>query len=525
MYEISQWRPHIKSPKSGNKLTFRITKPEFPSHSIESCVAKLDVSIRRMEAANLSEAACALLIEDPHDVLERSENGQFLRVSNRQFREELGRSEFKVVSRGLNLNTGCEVSWHAISLTMVDPGDVGRIVEEMNAIAHFEHANIIRWQALWLTKDQRSLVLVTDLMPEGSLRQYLRKIKVPRAHVVKQWTIQLLQALAYLHSRHPFPIVHNYLKPDSIYVLPNTGKIVISGLCKTIIFRNCPLHMRKSTFLAPEHFNGVPGPGVDVYSLGMTVLEVITNAEPYDECKSPSEAYRKMTAGHRPDGIERILDEDAKDFVRECLRPVEQRPTALSLLKHRFLQITKDTCSRPLPLRNRSQERLLLQQSLSSPDTHKGKKGRTVDIELLLPDSNRRSKKIGFTYDIDKDTPEAVALEMIQELHLSPDLLTFLITQIQVKGTRVPRTRLSEPPQRSPDLPSPSTLKFGDRNLEAEVMKAQTLLNQVLGGVLRVNGVFGRKTEACVKQFEEMQGWTPTGVLSARVWEALSRPS
>lgn len=478
-----------------------------------------------MEDSNPSEAACALLYEDPHDVLERSDNGQFLRVSTNQFREELGRSEFKVVYRGLNLNTGCEVSWHTISLAMVDARDLERILEEMNAIARFEHANIIRWQALWLAKDRCSLVLVTDLMPEGSLRMYLRKIKVPRAHVVKQWTIQLLQALVYLHSRHPFPIIHNFLKPDSIYVLPNTGKIVISGLCKTIIFHNCPLHLRKSTYLAPEHFLGIPGPGVDVYSLGMTVLEIITNTEPYDECKSPSEVYRKMTSGHRPDGIERILDEDAKDFIKECLLPVEQRPSALQLLKHRFLLTSKETCSRPLPLRNRSQERLLLQQSQNSPDTRKGQKRRTVDIELLLPDSNRRSKKIGFTYDIDKDTPEAVAMEMIQELHLSSDLLTFLVSQIQAKAIppRLPRTRLSEPPQHSQALLARPVLRMGNSNLEAEVMKVQTLLNQALGGVLRVNGVFGRKTEACVKQFEEMQGWTPTGVVSAWVWEALSR--
>jgi hypothetical protein len=148
-----------------------------------------------------------------------------------------------------------------------------------------------------------------------------------------------------------------------------------------------------------------------------------------------------------------------------------------------------------------------------------------VDIELVLPDSNRRSKKIGFTYDVDKDTPEAVAMEMIQELHLSPDLLTFLVSQIQAKAIppRLLRTRLSEPPQHSQDLLARPVLRMGNSNLEAEVMKVQTLLNQALGGVLRVNGVFGRKTEACVKQFEEMQGWTPTGVVSAWVWEALSR--
>ena len=460
-------------------------------------------------------------MEDPHDVMERSENGQFLRVRPRQFREELGRSEFKQVFRGLNLNTGCEVTWHRISLKMVEDRDVDRIVEEMNALGQLEHPNLIRWQALWLCRDRKALVLITDLMPEGNLRQYLRKIKVPRARVVKQWAVQLLEALAYLHSRHPFPVVHNYLKPDSIYILPNTGKIVISGLYKSVIFRNCPLYLRKSTFQAPEHFQGVPGTGVDVYAFGMTVLEIVTNTEPYDECKSPTEAYRKMIAGHRPDAIERILDEDAKDFIMKCLRPSEERPSAQQLLTHRFLLTT----NQPLLLRNRSQEKLFTEQS----PRHTVSRGRTVDIELVLPDFNRRSRRIGFTYDIDKDTPEAVALEMIQELHLSADLLGFLIDQIQAKGrsySRMTRNRISEPPKRSMELVARPVLKCGgSTNEEIEVVRLQTLLNQALGEVLRVNGVFGKKTEACVKQFEELQGWAPTGVVSARVWEALSRRS
>ena len=473
-----------------------------------------------------------------------------------------------MIYRGLNLNTGCEISWHNISLHLVEPTEVTRIMEEMRSIADLEHPNIIRWQAVWLDASGNFIILISDLMPEGSLRQYLRKIKAPREKVVKQWTSQLLQALVFLHSRHPFPLVHSFLRPDSIYVIPNTGKVVVGGLCKAIVFRNTQLHVRKYEYMAPETFTDHPGTGVDVYALGMTVLEIISQSQPYDECKSPSEIYRKTVSGHRPESVERILNEEAKDFILECIRPVEERPSATQLLQHKFLAANgnKEQGNRPVLLRNRSQEKLEVPKAPT--------KTRTIDVELILPDAaTRRSKRIGFSYDLDNDTPDGVAMEMTEELHLSPALIPELARQIgerirpkrksitmyhkttpmhpespaksvisissapkpvlkaascETSCTNTPQRRgksmvldPSSPKQAQPHLKS--ALRFSADNDKEDVCMVQTALNQVFGPVVPTNGVFGRKTESAVKLLEEHLGMSPTGVVTEELWSEMWR--
>lgn len=41
-------------------------------------------------------------------------------------------------------------------------------------------------------------------------------------------------------------------------------------------------------FMAPEMYEEVYGPSVDVYAFGMCVLEMVTNETPYRECMNPA---------------------------------------------------------------------------------------------------------------------------------------------------------------------------------------------------------------------------------------------
>lgn len=45
-----------------------------------------------------------------------------------------------------------------------------------------------------------------------------------------------------------------------------------------------------------------------------------------------------MIRGIRPNALDRIEDEEIKDFILYCLAPVERRPTAKQLLESRFLK-------------------------------------------------------------------------------------------------------------------------------------------------------------------------------------------
>lgn len=64
-------------------------------------------------------------------------------------------------------------------------------------------------------------------------------------------------------------------------------------------------------------------------------------------------------------------------------------------------------------------------------------------------------------------------------------------------------------------------LSVGGNNDENTVKKAQKLLNQQLGADLAVDGIYGPKTYAAVKQYQKANQLQPDGILGAKTWASL----
>ena len=71
---------------------------------------------------------------------------------------------------------------------------------------------------------------------------------------------------------------------------------------------------------------------------------------------------------------------------------------------------------------------------------------------------------------------------------------------------------------------APRTLRKGDRGTDVE--EVQRILNQDSRyGVLDVDGIFGRDTEASVRAFQADNGLTPDGIVGAKTWAKLREAS
>jgi len=57
--------------------------------------------------------------------------------------------------------------------------------------------------------------------------RYLKKIKLPRLTVIKNWCLKILEGVSYLHKRG---FVHGKLTCESIYINSNNGDIKIGDL-------------------------------------------------------------------------------------------------------------------------------------------------------------------------------------------------------------------------------------------------------------------------------------------------------
>ena len=71
------------------------------------------------------------------------------------------------------------------------------------------------------------MIVVTELITAGSIREYLRKIHTPRLKVIKEWCMKILEAVSFLHEHD---IVHGKITCESVYINSNNGEIKIGAI-------------------------------------------------------------------------------------------------------------------------------------------------------------------------------------------------------------------------------------------------------------------------------------------------------
>lgn len=116
-------------------------------------------------------------------------------------------------------------------------------------------------------------------------------------------------------------------------------------------------------FMAPELYDELYDEKVDIYAFGMCVLEMVTSEYPYSECLNAAQIYRKVTQRNKPASLHKVLDEQTKQFIEECLEHDHGiRPSATALLERDYLQVLARSPI-PIPLhiaRCSSHDRLIM---------------------------------------------------------------------------------------------------------------------------------------------------------------------
>ncbi|CAB1315391.1 unnamed protein product, partial [Coregonus sp. 'balchen'] len=260
-----------------------------------------------------------------------------------------------------------------------------RFKEEAEMLKGLQHPNIVRFYDFWESpvKGKKCIVLVTELMTSGTLKTYLKRFKVMKPKVLRSWCRQILKGLHFLHTRTP-PIIHRDLKCDNIFITGPTGSVKIGDLGLATLKRASFAKSVIGTpeFMAPEMYEEHYDEAVDVYAFGMCMLEMATSEYPYSECQNAAQIYRKVTSGVKPASYDKISDPEIKEIIGECI------------------------C-------HRREERV----ELAEEDD--GKKS-SIALKVWVEDPKKLKGKykdsgaIEFTFDLEKETPEGVAQEMVE---------------------------------------------------------------------------------------------------------------
>jgi len=287
--------------------------------------------------------------EEESEILEESPCGRWLKR-----REEVSYRDVPGIDcayLAMDTEEGVEVVWNEamFSETKKFKAQKDKLREVFDALTQIEHPNIVKFHKYWTddgkTEDKSQgdkkprVILITEFMSSGSLKQFLKKTKKNVRKIPlqswKRWCTQILSALSYLHSCDPH-IIHGNLTCDTIFIQHN-GLVKIGSVAPDAIHKNVKTfreNIKNFHFLAPEWAEGsaiqLTG-AIDIFAFGMCALETaaleLTNGE---------------TPQVTPEAIEKCIDslEDAqqKDFIRKCLvSDPSKRPKARDLLFHPVL--------------------------------------------------------------------------------------------------------------------------------------------------------------------------------------------
>ena len=131
---------------------------------------------------------------------------------------------------------------------------------------------------------------VMDFIEGESLDKILKRNQIPPQFQVIQWACQLLEALAYLHSRPPYGILHGDIKPANIMLRPNGDICLIDYNIALALGEDGAVKVGYSLgYASPEHYGSVDVEDNKPYSDGNTVKikTIIPSADGISSGASP----------------------------------------------------------------------------------------------------------------------------------------------------------------------------------------------------------------------------------------------
>ncbi|CAM4685751.1 unnamed protein product [Leuciscus chuanchicus] len=213
------------------------------------------------------------------------------------------------------------------------------LFNEVVIMRDYHHENVVDMYNSYLVSDE--LWVVMEFLEGGALTDIVTHTRMNEEQIATV-CLSVLKALSYLHTQG---VIHRDIKSDSI-LLTSDGRIKLSdfGFCAQV---SKEVPKRKSLvgtpyWMAPEVISRLPyGTEVDIWSLGIMVIEMVDGEPPYFN-EPPLQAMRRIR-----DNLPPRLKESHKvsSVLRAFLdlmlvREPSQRASALELLQNPFLKLS-----------------------------------------------------------------------------------------------------------------------------------------------------------------------------------------
>eukprot|EP00906_Rhabdomonas_costata_P010468 RCo014691 len=235
--------------------------------------------------------------------------------------------------------------------SLTEPSQISKLAAEITLMKEYQHPNIVQYYGCELNRQDNTLCIFMEYTPGGSISSLIMKSESGRIEdpeLIRHFTRQILEGLAYLHANN---IIHRDIKGDNILVT-NHGLVKVAdfGCSKKVgevasgVSRATGAKSFVGTpfWMAPEVITDEQvgyGPKCDIWSLGCTVVEMLTGRPPWQEFRTMwSAIYYIANSKSQPTGIPEDLTAPCRNFLDQCFqRDVRVRPSAAELQTHPWL--------------------------------------------------------------------------------------------------------------------------------------------------------------------------------------------
>ncbi|KAH0626584.1 hypothetical protein JD844_001651 [Phrynosoma platyrhinos] len=195
------------------------------------------------------------------------------------------------------------------------------------------HPNCVSFVQAWEERGQ--LYIQTELCP-GSLLQYCEKYGPLPEWQVRAFLWDLLQGLHHLHDHN---LLHMDVKPANIFLSSsNVCKLGDFGLMLELDCGDLSdAQEGDPRYMAPELLHGEYTKAADIFSLGITILEIACNME----LPNGGEGWQQLRQGYLPPEFTADLSAELRTLLAAMLEPSPHlRPSVETLLASSLMQKT-----------------------------------------------------------------------------------------------------------------------------------------------------------------------------------------
>uniref|UniRef100_A0AAZ3RFB6 Mitogen-activated protein kinase kinase kinase 2 n=1 Tax=Oncorhynchus tshawytscha TaxID=74940 RepID=A0AAZ3RFB6_ONCTS len=255
----------------------------------------------------------------------------------------LGQGAFGRVFLCYDADTGRELAVKQVQFDPESPEtskEVSALECEIQLLKNLCHERIVQYYGCLRDSNERTLSIFMEYMPGGSIKDQLKSYGALTENVTRRYTHQILEGVSYLHSNM---IVHRDIKGANI-LRDSVGNVKLgdfgaSRRLQTICLSGTGIKSVTGTpyWMSPEVISGEGyGRKADIWSVGCTVVEMLTQRPPWAEFEAMAAIFKIATQPTNPSLPVHVSDH-GRDFLKRIFVESKLRPSADDLLRHIFV--------------------------------------------------------------------------------------------------------------------------------------------------------------------------------------------